>query len=236
MADGIYTALSGAVADERRVELLSHNLANMSTDGFRGFRMALESVRGASDEMSFAMPAVTEVDTRPGPITATGNPLDLSMAEGVHFAVRDGDRDGFVRGGTLVVMPDGTVGTEEGYRVLGKQEVINVPKDVKSLSVSTDGAVIADEVEIDRLRLVEFEDPTQLQEGQGRVLFDSGQAAPRQTTATQPVLPGYREEANVNAIQGMTELIAAHRSYDAMSKMIESFSAMEKRTARDMGR
>jgi flagellar basal-body rod protein FlgF len=238
MANGIYSALSGAVSNERRVEMISHNVANVNTSGFQPFQMALESVKAVSgnDETLFAMPAAIEADTRSGPIVATGNPLDVALTEGVHIAVTDGTRNGYVHGATLMVRPDGRLTTTEGLAVLGKEGPISVPANARDVEVGPDGDVTADGGVVDKLRLVEFANPKALKAAEGRIVFDGGGAGERPTTAVSPVMSGYVEKPNYSAVQGMSGLIVAHRSYDAMIKLIETYSALEKRTAREVSK
>jgi flagellar basal-body rod protein FlgF len=238
MANGIYSALSGAISDERRVELISHNVANANTAGFQPFQMALESVKATpgNDETLFAMPAAIEMDGRAGPLVSTGNPMDVALTEGVHIAVSDAKRDGYVHGATLIVQPDGRLVTSEGLAVLGKDGPITVSASAREVAVGPDGEVTADGEVIDKLRLVEFDNPKALQAGDGRIVFDGGGAGERPTTAVSPVMAGYVEKPNYSAVQGMSGLIVAHRSYDAMMKLVETYSQLEKRTARDITR
>ena len=90
MANGIYAALSGALTNMQRLEVVSHNMANASTPAFKLERLASEGVAGRDDkngELTFSMPAVSETDLRQGPLVATDNPLDLAFAEGGYLAV-----------------------------------------------------------------------------------------------------------------------------------------------------
>jgi len=236
MANGIYSGLSGAIANERRVDLISHNLANINTSGFQQFRMALEEVKGAagSDQLSFAMPSPIKVDTTPGPISSTGNPLDIALTEGVHMAVIANGKEAFIRGGTLMVLPDGRLTTNEGLEVLGKEEPINLPQDARDVIIHADGTVEADGVEVDKLRMVEFERPEDLIAGAGNKMMDPGTAGRMQAVSQRPVIAGYIERSNLNAVRGITDLITAHRSYDATMKVLETFSHIEKRASKDI--
>jgi len=141
-----------------------------------------------------------------------------------------------VHGATLSARPDGRLTTTEGLDVLGKEGPITVPASARNVSIGTEGDVIADDEVVDRIRLVEFEDPKKLEAGDGRIVFDGGGAGEKPTTAVSPVMAGYVEKPNYGAVQGMSGLIVAHRSYDAMIKVIETFSQVEKRAAREISR
>ncbi len=234
MASGIYTALSGAVSDMRRVEMLSHNLANISTPAFKEFRMAAEAVKSdsGSDELTFVQPTPIERDVRPGPFRATGNPLDLALTEGVYLGVQDNGKTAYVGGATLIPSPDGTLTTEDGFPVLGKQDIVRLPPGTRSVTITSDGNVEADGNQIDRLRLTEFDDQQALKQGTGRTFINPGDAAGTMPTgAVQPIMVGYKEEPNISMVKGMTELIAAHRSYQITLKSIDTFSRIDKAAA-----
>ncbi|MDD5308886.1 MAG: flagellar hook basal-body protein [Deltaproteobacteria bacterium] len=236
MADGIYTALSGAVAEMNRIEVNSHNLANVSTPGFKQFRLALEAVGGASQakELSFAAMAPPQMDLRAGPLRETGNPLDVALDEGVYMAVADGGKTAYSRGGALMLRPDGTLVTNEGMPVMGEGGKIVVAPGASNITVAPDGTVQADDAPAGRLKLVEFGNQQALQQGQGQTFIDPGGAGARPAARAQLVRAGYREEPNMEAIRGMTDLIAAHRSYDAALKAVETFSQVNRRAARDI--
>ncbi|MCP4679334.1 MAG: flagellar hook basal-body protein [Deltaproteobacteria bacterium] len=238
MASGIYSALSGAMADVRRMEVVSHNLANTGTSAFNQLRTAFEAIQGEAKtkEITFAAPTQTIRDVRSGPLRATGNPLDLALSEGVYMTVASGEKTAYMRGATLVLKPDGTLSTEEGFTVLGENNAIRLPLDARSIMVGPDGTVMADGQESGKIRLVEFNDQQALVHGSDRSFVDPGGAGAMPSTAAQPIATGYLEQSNIDMVRGMTEMIAAHRNYDATIKALETFSSIEKRAARGMGR
>lgn len=234
MASGIYAALSGAVANETRVDVLSHNLANANTVGFQGFKVALETATGAvnNPELSFAGPTEISTDTTSGPIVATGNPLDISLANGVYMQVEEGGRQGYVRGATLVPTEDGRLLTSQGQLVVDEsKEAIVIPSGTRSVTMQNDGTVVADGNAVGRLNLVEFENEQALKQDAGRLVVDTGAATPKATEAVQPIMPGYLEMANVSAVKSMTDLISAQHCYNASTRAIEAFNSMEKKAA-----
>lgn len=234
MASGIYSALSGAIANEARVDVLSHNLANVNTVGFQGFKMALETAKGAveNEELTFAGPTEITTDTSSGPIVATDNPLDISLANGVYLGVEDGGRQGYVRGATLIPLDDGRLVTSQGHMVVNdNNEKMTVPPGAREVLVMGDGTVTADGAEVGKLKLVEFADEQGLIQEAGRFMVDDGNANPQQSTSEQPIIPGYLEMSNVSAVKSMTDLISAQHSYSATLRVIETFNQMEKRAA-----
>jgi flagellar basal body rod protein FlgG len=238
MSNGIYSALSGAVANEQRVELLSHNMANANSTGFHGLLMSFETAKNTvpAKDMSFAAPAVIETDLSSGPLVSTGNPLDIALSDGVYIAVKNGQTDGYVEGGSFMPMPDGKLVTEEGFTVMGENKPLKLPADVKKVFINSDGMVIADGDEIGRMKLVKFTDRQALKNESGKFLTDTGSAGPVAVSESQPVIPGYLEKSNISVVKSMTDLIAAHRNFDATMKVVETFSHVEKKAATELVR
>ena len=237
MANGIYTALSGALTAMQRIELVSHNMANASTPAFKLDRMAVEGVEGpenANGELTFSMPAVTQTDLTQGPLVATENPLDLALSEGVYLAVKDGGQKAFMRGATLLVMPNGALTTTEGHAVYGEADIIKLPPNTRDITIGLNGDVQVEGSKVDRLRLVGFKDEQALAPGNKRSLIDRGGAGPMPTTANVPVMPGYQEQANFSVVREMTDMIAAHRTYDITLKAIRTHGQLDKRAAREL--
>lgn len=236
MADGIYSALSGAMANIQRVEVLSHNVANQSTQGFKQFRIALEEARGASDskELAYAASTPAQMDMRAGIFKKTDAVLDLALTEEVYMAVGDQARPVYMRGGPLTVRPDGMLVTSEGLNVLGERDPIRIPEGAKNVEILPDGTVQANGEPIGKIRLVEFTDPTQLTPSSTSGLFAPQSAGVQASMVEKPVMSGYLEESNFNVVKGITDLIAAQRSYEATLKAVETFTHVDKRAAKDI--
>lgn len=237
MGNGIYTALSGAITDQHRVEMLSHNLANVNTPAFKQSLTSAQEVLGPSrsPELSFARPTPEMTDLSAGPIVATENPLDVALTGGVFMQVQAGDRAGFLRGGSMILRPDGRLVTNEGYEVHGEKGMVRLPPDAKDVRIQGDGTITADGEVIEKMKLVEFADQQALVRGDGRLVFDpNGGAKMGNATAAAPVMAGYQEGANINLVDGMTDMIAAQRHFDATIKAIQTFSKMDTRAAREI--
>jgi flagellar basal body rod protein FlgG len=237
MANGIYSALSGALTNMQRLEVVSHNMANASTPAFKLERMAAEGVPGPDDrngELTFSMPAISETDLRQGPLVATNNPLDLAFAEGVYLAVNDAGTNAYMRGATLRAMPDGTLRTSEGHAVYGEADIIKLPPDARHITIGGNGDVEVDGSRVDTLRLVSFKDEQALRPGNKRSLLNGGGADPMPADANAPVMPGYQEQANFSVIRQMTDMISAHRTYDITMNAIRTHGQIDKRAARDL--
>ncbi len=242
MSDGIWAALSGAVAQQRSLDVTANNVANANTAGFRADRLVFEQALSqagtdgpAPDAVRFVETAEMVTDHRAGALQQTGNPLDLALEGDGWFSVQTPSGERFTRAGAFVTNADGLIVTADGHPLLGVQEgdgpppTLRLPPDASSIRVADDGTVYANERPIGRIRLTRFSEQPRKE---GLTLYVGGQGA---EPADARVRQGYLEMANVNAVAGMNELITVTRSFEAFQKVIDTFQALDERTARDLG-
>ncbi len=244
MSDGIYAALSGAVAQERALDVVANNVANVGTTGFRGDRLAFRqalaqtSAGPAPTSLRFVEVDRSEIDMREGPIRQTGNPLDLALSGSGFFVVRTEAGERLTRDGSFVVGSDGVLRTQRGAAVMGEGDTgapseIVVPPGTTSLSVGADGTLSAGDTIVGRVRVVDAA-PGALRH-EGHSLFVVAPGARTEAAEGAVVLSGCLEGANVGAVEGMNELITANRAFDAFQRVIAAFRDIDNRTARDLG-
>jgi len=237
MGNGIYTALSGVMTNMQQIEVISHNMANVSTPAFKMERMGSQAITpnaASNQELTFAMPEVPVADLSQGPLVGTGNPLDVAFTEGVYLQVSDKGQTAYVRSTTLSVMPDGKLVDSMGNGVLGDQDVVKIPPGTAELTIGTNGDVVADGNRIDRLRLVSFKNEQALTPGGNHLLLDLNGANAMPAEGGAPVMAGYKEQANFSAVKQMTDMIAAHRTYDITMNAIRTFGQIDKRGANNI--
>lgn len=240
MSDGIWSALSGAIAQQRSLDIVANNVANANTTGFRADRAVFEhtlSQAGADgpapQSLSYVNVAEIATDHSAGAMQQTGGPLDLALEGDGWFSVRTPQGERFTRAGSFVTNADGLLTTQGGHPVLGVQQgnepppVIQVPADTHEIRITTEGRVFADDAEVGQLRVVRFD---QAPRKEGLTLYTGQGAEPSDAQVRQ----GFLEMANVNAVAGMNELITVTRSFEAFQKLIETFQALDQRTARDV--
>ena len=235
MNAGMYKAVSGSVAQMRRLEVTTQNLANLNTSGFKGQRLAFSELLGltAEQERVGGLVAVAEqrTDFSQGELQPTGNGFDLALDGEAFFVVRTGRGLRYTRQGNFTLAPDGRLVNTFGEPVLGEGgnnregEVIRIGG--KKMDVSSDGTVRAEEGEVGKLRIVRFRDPRILaKEGRGLYRAPDGTAQP---AADYRVLQGNLERANVNPVDAMVGLINIHRQFEAYGKVLQM---MDSATAR----
>jgi flagellar basal-body rod protein FlgF len=243
MSDGIWAALSGAVAQERSLEIVANNVANAGTTGFRGDRVAFQEALGNARGAGGATPpalrfvAISRVrsDEAAGPLRQTGAPLDLALQGRGYFAVATPAGERYTRAGSFVAGPNGQLQTADGHPVVaagGPDARFSIPAGARELAVAADGTVLADGQEVGKIALVRFDSADQLTR-EGRALY-SAVGTPPQPDPETTVAQGYLGGANVNAVAGVQELITVSRSFEAFQKVIQSFRELDQRTAREV--
>ena len=232
----IYLSMSGAKATMQRQDTLAHNLANVSTVGFRAELQAFRSVpvngSGASTRV-YALESTPGYDSAPGPLQMTGRNFDVAMQNNAWLAVQGLDgTEAYTRAGSMDLTPEGTLVTRNGLTVLGDGGPISVPPNVE-VSIGGDGTVSAKQANgklttLGRLKLVTPE--VQLNRGDdGLFRSPGGDSLPADTTAR--LQEGALEGSNVSAVETMVAMITAARQFEAQMKMLQTAEADEKAAA-----
>jgi flagellar basal body rod protein FlgG len=228
MSDGIYVALSGAIAQATNLETTAENLANASTDGYQRTRPVFqeELTRAGSREPGLHYTSIgsTQLDTTRGPLRATGRGLDFAMPQGTYLAVTAPRGERYTRAASLQVGVDGIVRTAHGDALVqenGKPIQIN-NAGASDVRVDDTGQVLQDGEVRGRVKLVAFSQAGNLAHDQGPLLMAtaaSGAPAP----AKGPLEVGQVEESNANVVNSMTDLVSASRTFEAFQRVIDTF-------------
>ncbi|KPP89278.1 MAG: flagellar basal-body rod protein FlgG [Rhodobacteraceae bacterium HLUCCA08] len=247
-------AAAGMAAQQTRVEVISNNLANMSTTGYNARRaefadlhyqqVARPGTINASDGTVLPTGVQLGLGVRPtsvtvmlsqGAVAATGGDLDMAIDGGGYLEVTLPDgRAAYTRDGGLKRTGDGLIVTSDGYPVVPN---ITIPVDARSISVNAEGEVYAyfnDRVEpefLGQFTLAGFTNPKGL-EAIGSNLFLETPASGPSLVGTPgldglgTLRQGYLEESSVDPVKEVTDLIQAQRGYELNSKVISAADQM----------
>jgi flagellar basal-body rod protein FlgF len=142
----IYLSMAGAKAAMQRQDVLSHNLANVTTNGFRAELQAFRAVPVRGDGAStraFALETTIGYNDAPGPLTPTGRNLDVAMQGKAWLAVQANDgTEAYTRAGSLDVNAEGLLVMRNGMPVLGDGGPINIPPN-STVEIGSDGTISA---------------------------------------------------------------------------------------------
>ncbi|HET6185245.1 MAG TPA: flagellar basal-body rod protein FlgG [Acetobacteraceae bacterium] len=247
-------ASTGMQAQQTNVEVISNNLANMTTTGFKRQRAEfqdliyqnLRRVGSNSSDSGSIVPAGAQVGlgvktaaiyriNEQGNLQQTSNVLDLAIQGNGYFQVTlpSGDT-AYTRDGTFGLAPDGTIVTADGYVV---QPGIQIPAAATNVTINTSGQVqvtLAGQTApqtVGQLQLATFPNPAGL-DSQGDNLFLQTSASGQPVTGNPSaagfgsVMQGFVETSNVNVVTEITNLITAQRAYEMNSKVITTSDDM----------
>jgi flagellar basal-body rod protein FlgG len=247
-------AATGMLAQQRNVEVVSNNLANINTTGYMRRRTEFHDLLyqnhrragSTSAEDGSVVPAGVQIGLgvklaavyrihEQGNLTATDNPFDLAIQGKGFFQVRlPSGETAYTRDGTFQLNANGEIVTHDGYVIAPG---ITVPDNAIDVTVNQSGEVLA-KVEgqvalqnVGQLQLASFPNEAGLQ-AVGSNLLQETPASGAATTGSPngggfgPILQGFLETSNVNAVEEITNLISAQRAYEMNSKVIQAADEM----------
>lgn len=231
----IYTTMTGANAAAQRQAVLSNNLANVSTTGFRAELSTFRSVplegQGSSTRV-FGLDATSGHLDLAGPAITTGKSTDLMARGNAWFAVQGLDGlEAYTRNGALEVTADGQLVTATGLPVLTDGGApVDVPQNAK-ISFGGDGTVVAtldgqDPINIGRLKMVTPNLEQALKRGDDGLFRNAQGDLPADANAT--MVAGALEGSNVNAVEAMVGMIAASRQFEQQMKLLTTAETNDK--------
>ncbi len=240
-----YVLLSQEQALQRKLDIVSNNLANTSTAGFKReqaqFREYVETAEQAqvpdARNTSFVLDYGTAHDLTEGAFQATGNPLDVMIKGPGYLSVEGPDgAPQYTRAGSLQVLPSGELATASGQKLLGDgDQPITIPPDqVGLVSIADDGTVSTPEGELGRVAVTTFKDESVLKPlGNGLFAGTGGDPLPAEQTR---LATGGIETSNVQPIVETTAMIDILRSYQASARMSQDLNDMRSRAIDRLGR
>lgn len=254
MNRGIYPILSGALAQEERIQVLANNIANLKTGGFKRVEPVFQSVLGSAgrlagsfgqsaeqlpvsgglpqgaNERVFVQSLSLATNFGGGQLKKTDNPFDLAVQGKGFFEVQTPQGTFYTRNGSFHLDSQRRLVTENEWAVMGdKGAIVLKPGEAK---VSPDGRIRVGDALAARVKLVEFpenEPPQQI----GGGLFAGRNPKPVKDVT---VLPGHIEESNVNSFGEMARLIEVMRTYESSQKLLMNFDKMTETAIQDLGR
>lgn len=231
----VYTAGGGAARTLEHQSMVSNNLANVSTNGFRAQLAAYRAVpiQGPGLPTRISSVATTPgADLSQGPMQTTGRPLDVALPARGWLAVQTPQGQAFTREGSLHVDVDGLLKTATGWPVLAENNApIEVPANAQ-LTFGPDGTITVlgagdapqGLAELGRLKLVD-PNPAQLVRGaDGLMRLATAPGVPAPVLPADPTLrivSGVLEGSNVNPMQAMVELINNGRRFDMQMQVVQ---------------
>ncbi|NBW14305.1 MAG: flagellar basal-body rod protein FlgG [Caulobacteraceae bacterium] len=253
------TAASGMAAQQLNVEVISNNIANMNTVGYKRQRAEfqdlmyqnVERMGAQSSSAGTVVPTGIQVGlgvkagsvyriTEQGTPSRTDNQYDVAIDGHGYFQVTlPSGEIGYTRAGNFSLSPEGTIVTEDGYAV---EPAITIPQNAVDVIISKTGEVSAkidgqvDPQVVGQLEIANFFNEAGLEAVGDNLLMETAASGPANVAAPgEPgfgqLLQGYTESSNVDAVSEISSLIVAQRAYEMNSKVISTADDMMSVTA-----
>lgn len=255
----LYIASTGMSAQERNVEVISNNIANMRTTGFKRQRAEFQDLlyqqitrAGAqTSQQGNMVPAGLEIGSgvrtvstprvmSQGTVNMTERELDVAIrGEGFFMVQLPDGRTAYTRDGSFERDADGTMVTSNGHVV---DPGITIPGDARGVSIAPDGTVEAfignDSMptQLGQLQLARFVNKSGLESMGDNLFLETAASGPAQVSmpnseGTGDLLQNYLEMANVNSVTEIADLIAAQRAYEMNARVISGADEMMQATS-----
>jgi flagellar basal-body rod protein FlgF len=221
-------ALSRLAAQERAIDVSATNIANAATPGYHGERMLFsdwmvrETAPGRArgdNALVYTQDSATYRDTAPGPLTHTGNPLDIAMANDGFFTVQTPRGPRLTRAGHFELNSNGTIVDGQNEPLLDVAgQPIQISTADGTLTVAGDGTLSSDNGQIAKIGVVTPANP-QAMRAEGSRLFDAN--GPTTPLGSPKIVDGAIEDSNIQPTQEMTRMMDDMREFQFVSQFVQ---------------
>jgi flagellar basal-body rod protein FlgG len=253
MIRSLWIAKSGMEAQQTKLDTITNNLANVSTNGYKRSHAVFEDLMyqnlrqsGSATSEQTQLPeglqlglgvrtVATSRDFTPGSLQSTGNELDVAIQGQGFFQVQMPDgTTAYSRDGAFRLDPNGQVVTHEGYPV---QPGLTIPTNATKVNIAANGIVTVTvpnqtaPQQVGQLQLAQFVNPAGL-EPRGQNLFMETAASGNPTTGTPnsnglgPLAQSFVETSNVSVVEELVSMIQTQRAYELNSKAVSTSDQM----------
>lgn len=242
MVRGLYTAYTGMVNEQKRLDIISNNLANAATVGYKEDNVTNQSFDNVlaikiNDEseaynnrpigrMSLGV-KLGEVYTNydQGNFRQTNNTYDMAIDGKGFFTLSCTDKNGnaetkYTRNGSFTSTKDGHIVDQDGNYLMGKAGEIVVPTDASKIMIDQSGNIYADGKYVDMVKITDFTDYNYLNKTSDTMYQTINGAT--ETSSNALIRQGYTEQSNVNVVSEMVKMITVTRAYEANQKVIQA--------------
>lgn len=257
MVKGLYSAYTGMINQEHRMDVLTNNLANAATNGYKKEGTTSQSFDSV---LAYKIKDVTEgyhlakniginnpgvkigegyTDFSQGSLKTTSNTFDLALTDAGFFAIQFTNKAGetsvkYTRDGNFTLTEDGSLVTQDGDAVLdtgGNPIKINP---ILEAQINTSGQIIQDGRVVANIQVTDFEDYNYL-ERYGENYYHPVEGA-KEKEAAAKVYSGYLETSNISVVTEMVNMITVQRAYESNQKVITTYDGTLDIAANQLGK
>lgn len=252
MLRGLYTSYTGMLNEQYRMDIMSNNLANADTTGFKkegSTSQAYAEVMAVKIKDLSENPNIpkrlgnmslgvkigeTYTDFSQGSLRDTGNTYDIALGGSGFFNIEFTSKSGetstkYTRDGGFTITKEGYLVTKDGDYVLGENGRIQLSTTAGSTVFDRNGDIYQDDRLVASLKLSDFEDTNYLTH-YGETMWDTKEGAVEVEAADPDVRQGYLEMSNANVVKEMVNMITISRQYESNQKMLTTFDQIMEKT------
>lgn len=245
MSEAIGMIRGSMHADAEALRTIGQNIANAEVTAYRrqiplstgGFEQLVDSINRGGGESAMnsatALQRSVAIDSQPGTLKATGEPLDLAIEGEGFFVLQSAAGTVLTRRGDFHVSADGVLSAASGEPVLGKNGPIQIGIGVPTIDI--DGTIRVNDDVIDELRIAQVEGAGDLQYlGNGQYL--SASAAIQDAESYPVVRKGFLETSNVTPVNEMVQMMETLRHFEASQRLIHGHDQMLEKAISELGK
>ena len=257
MVKGLYTAYTGMINEQHRMDVLTNNLANANTNGFKKEGATSQSFDSV---LAYKIKDVTEgyslakrigvnnpgvkigegyTDFSQGPLKNTDNTFDLALSDQGFFAIEFTNKSGetstkYTRDGNFTLTQEGFLVTQDGDFVLDQNGQHIKIDPGKATTINRNGQIVQDGRVVATIQVADSEDYNYL-ERYGENYYQPIDGAKEKESAAQ-VHSGYLETSNISVVTEMVNMITVSRAYESNQKVITTYDGTLDIAANQLGR
>ena len=221
MSTGTYVAISAQMAMEQRLEAIASNIANVNTAGYRAAGVQFNAVLDQTGQVAYASPGQSYVIRNQGPISHTGNSLDVAVDGEGWFALETPSGTVYTRDGRFHMTANGDLQSVNGYSVLDSGgSPITLDASGGPVQIAEDGGISQGGKQLGAVGLFLIPADANLTRHDNSGVISDKPADPVEDLTANSVRQGYIEGSNVNPIVEMTRLIEASRAFQQATTAI----------------
>ena len=255
MIRGLYTAGLGMRTQMEKMDVVSNNLANVDTKGFKKDQAIVSSfsdvlmtrIQDSKNNVKVPKPIGrislgvkvdgVYTDFTQGILVRTDEKFNVAIqGDGFIRVTTPAGEERYIRDGAFIVDEDGLLKTQEGNLVRGEAGVITLGAEfltqISEVVIEDDGRILINGQQLDTLQMVSFEDNNSLQKVGSNLYQANAEAVPFEGRIVQ----GFLEGSNVNPVTAMVDLIAVSRTYEANQKMIQTHDNLMGKAVNEVGK
>ena len=220
MQSGLYINVGGLSAIERRLNTIATNVANMNTAGYRAEQVSFQSLVTRRDEkpVAYVSSGSDYISRQSGPISKTGNPLDVAVSGEAWIAVQSPTGTIYTRDGRMRMEANGALQSVNGYPILdaGNTAILLDP-DAGAPTIARDGMITQGGRQIGAIGLFMIDNGAKLQRVDNSGVVPDKPPTPVLDFGSNGVEQGFIEGANINPVLEMAKLISIQRAFESLS-------------------